>query len=258
MCAYIMRNDSWEYRIIDNGTGLSCIQPDFKLDEQMNLHLVYREFKEKSYLKYTVFDVQKPQCDQDIVKIIMESEIDKYDPSIFITRVNEVFVSWIEFNENVVNLCCANISPKKNKQIFKVDITQNLSDVRIYFSGVHIYCIFQSEEGYYYDLCCRKKLTKEWNMKIIPKEGGVTVSSDYRQFLDIKRELEYRITELKNNEDKDQYEKIIAELKQQNIELIEQISEKEKALKAALNGNTLSRSENEKTIWSSILHFFTN
>ena len=257
--AYIKRNDIWDHMIIDNGTGLCYIQPDFKLDEQMNLHVTYREFREKSYLKYTVFDVQRPRSDQEMVEIIMDSEIDKYDPSIFINRSNEIFVSWIELNENVANLCSTNIITAKSKEIFKVDITQNLSDARIYFSGVHIYCIFQNQEGYCYDLCCRKRLIKEWNPLIIPKEGGVTMSSDFRQFLDIKRELEYRITELKNKADTDQYEKIIAELKHQNIELIKQISEKDKTLKAALKEDFRSRPKNEeKSIWSSILHFFSD
>lgn len=65
------------------------------------------------------------------------------------------------------------------------------------------------------------------------------MSSDFRLFLDIKRELEYRITELKNDTDTYQYEKIISDLKNQNRKLMELISEKQ-------NENNLMSSKLEK------------
>lgn len=272
---YTKRNGLWEYKIMDTGTGLCYIQPDFKLDDQMNLHLIYREFKEKSYLRYLCLDLQRPR--QEKAKIILESESNKYVPSLFIKGINEIFICWVEINDSEATLCCTNISVELNREIFRVDISQNISDVRIYFFGRHIYCVFQNEAGYYYDMCCREKVLKQWNPKIIPKKGGVAMSSDFRLFLDIKRELEYRITELKNA-DTFQNEKIINDLKLQNINLIEQINEKQKDIEIALKENILLRYENEKyknneeqlrlqleskqdnnqktSIWSSVVRFF--
>lgn len=99
------------------------------------------------------------------------------------------------------------------------------------------------------------------NSKIIaPNQGGVVMSSDFRLFLDIKRELEYRITELKNNAETYQSEKIISDLEYQNRKLMELISEKQKdieerdeeisklnqKIQIVLNENNLLSSEFEK------------
>ena len=109
------------------------------------------------------------------------------------------------------------------------------------------------------------------------------MSSDFRQFLDIKRELEYKITELKNHSDTNQSEKVILELRREIIELKEKLAEKEKAAEQALNENKILRSENEnlkeaiealkeqkpaekeepeqnekKTIWTSFFHYFSD
>lgn len=155
---YTKRNGLWVYNIIDKDIGLCYIQPDFKLDDQENLHLIYREYKEKSYIKYICFDTQKPQREK--AKIILESENNKYIPYIFIKEFNEIFVCWVEISDNDANLCCANISTDLAQDIFKVDITKNISNTRIYFDGLHIYCIFSKDDRYYYDMCCGKKMTK--------------------------------------------------------------------------------------------------
>jgi regulator of replication initiation timing len=273
---YRKRKNIWNDYAVDHGEGLCYVQPDFKLDEQMNIHLVYRDRKEKSYLKYIYFDVRKEY--QDSAKIILDSESDEYKPFLFINRFGEISVSWLEINHNDTVLCCSAISRESNREIYRVDVSRNLANVRIYFSGLHVFCIFQNEEDYYYDMCCGKKLMKHWNPKIMPKGGGTVMNSDSRLFLDIKRELEHRISELKNNSNTGDYEKTITELKDLNMSLLEQLSEKEKAITAAMNENSLLRSENETykssieqleerlreeqrvgektSIWDKINHFF--
>ena len=52
-------------------------------------------------------------------------------------------------------------------------------------------------------MCCRKKVMKQENDNLIPKREGDKMSSDLRLFLDIKRELEYQISELTNHVDAD-------------------------------------------------------
>ncbi len=241
---YIKRNEAWEYHVVDKGTGLCYVQPDFKLDGKNNIHLIYRELKEQSYLKYSTFPILRPKLEKP--KIIFENNINKYAPSIFIKDFAEVFLSWVEIHENEADLCCTNISTDFSREIFKLDISRNILDARIYFSGRHIYCIFLNEDGFYYDMCCRRKLVKQWNPKLIPKRGGASMSSDFRLFLDIKRELENRIIELKNTTDSYQYENTINSLKQQNKTLIEQINEKQKEINAAQDEVSFLRSENEE------------
>ena len=146
---YIKRNQLWDDTIIDKGAGLCYIHPDFRLTDQGYIHLVYRELKDRSYLKYISFDVQKPLCDK--AKMIPGHGTENiYAPSIFINPFNEVFAVWIEISDKGIDICCSNIGvdSDSNREIFKINIPQNISDVRLFFTALHIYCAFLNEEGF--------------------------------------------------------------------------------------------------------------
>lgn len=196
---YIKLENKWDYKVIDKGLGLCYNQSNISVDSLGNLHLIYRYIDNYSILKYSIFD--KNNCTWDKTKKILDNGINKYRPFIFVSNSKVVNVCWIEIQNREVYLCYA----KNDFNIgdyFRLNVTDNICDMSIYFDTEHVYYIVNSRKEYYFDLCSNNNIKFDLEIKGMYKVS-CNMDKSIRSFLDIIREYEDQLNALKKDNQKE-------------------------------------------------------
>jgi len=229
--SYIKENDVWHRKILDKASGLCYNQHSFNIDNDGNVHLVYRYIDERkrcSVLKYNFLDRRIKKWSR--ARIIYDNGIDKYKPYIFINKLNQVYIAWVEIDSDLY-LCSGTRS--SNGDYFKLNITESVDCMCILDDREHIQVISCSGNWVNFDLCCKRQDFNYIEKETIPQiQEEFCVDTRIKVFLDIKRELEQQIKDLQNSmrEEANKNNEIIDNLKKQNEELKQEIAVKEKKI----------------------------
>lgn len=218
---YIKLKNKWDYEIIDKGLGLCYNQPSISIDNIGNMHLIYRYIDNYSILKYSIFD--KNNCTWEKTKNILDNGINKYRPLIFINNSNIINVCWIEIKTCEVYLCYAK-NVLNTDDYFKLNITEDIYDMSIYFDTEHVFCVFNSKKELNFDLCCNKNIYLDLKIERMVKMN-CNMNKSIRTYLDIIREYEDQLNVLKNDKLKE-----CKTLSEENDKLKQCIDEKDKQI----------------------------
>ena len=198
LCSIIREQGKWKIKRIDKGFGLCYTQHCTCLDSSSNLHLVYKKYDHVSQnIKYAFFDGHHLRWSKP--KIICDNGTNKYNPFLFINTMARMFILWLEISDQIY-LCVADINSGGNYA--KIVITSTIHHITVWNDLNHIYAMSCEENNLFYDLCCLDKKSLKTGSQLY--EEGSEKDMDIakiRLFLDIKRELEQRISELENQLD---------------------------------------------------------
>lgn len=250
--SYMRENGSWDFNVIDRGLGLCYSQPTFYIGKCGDIYLIYRYFQGNSNLKYSSFDYNKKEWKK--AQVIFNNNIDKYLPYIFTDRLGRTYVCWIEIEKNEISLCFAN---KNFTEVYsKIDVTNKLNGLSLFCDSEHVYVASYLENKCYYDLCCKRHVNLSLKFRIDKLFGeGYKMNTNVRLILDIKRELECQLNNLRNNMqlDADKYAESMDNLIQENEKIKEEKKQNELEMtdmgyivKSVLHENDELRQELEK------------
>ncbi|MCX7745960.1 MAG: hypothetical protein N2645_03570 [Clostridia bacterium] len=223
--SYLKTEGRWSRKVIDKSSGLCYNEHSFSFDQTGNIHILYRHLDPmgQSNLKYTFFKAREQEWDRP--KVVLENNQNKYRPTVFISKSNEIYFIWIEINEQIY-LCSSH--RKVTEDYFKVNISEDIENIDIFMDTIHIWAVSYLKKRYYYDLCCKKQVSFNLSQKVPFRKGESSLDAKVKLFLDVKRELEYQLKELQNSLDTEN-SKRIAYLNALTIEKERILEEKKKA-----------------------------
>lgn len=194
--SHIKSSNVWDSKIIDKGLGLCYNQTNCNIDKLGNIHLVYRYLDKKSIIKHTLLNSGSIQWQRP--KSILNDETNKYFPIIYINKLSIIYLCWVEIEDEEIYLCC---SPKdaSKENYFKINITENVNDMAILLNADHVINLSYLQNKCYYDVCCKRFIGSNIQCQITGlQREDYYMSIDIRLFLDLKKELENKITTLEN------------------------------------------------------------